>query len=466
MVANAAPRLGHTQPKTNRNERPTRRPVLSFSAALMLDKRFVLENIELVQKNCTDRGVKANVARFAELEAQRRELQQEVEELNRQANAVSKTIGKAKDDAEREARKEEGRQLREAKDAKQVEVERVSAEANPILRSLPNLTHPDSPRGDEAASAEIRHGETKPRQFNFPVVDHLDLCDQHDLVDFEGGGRVSGAGFYFLKNEAVLLEFALQRYALDLLIGQGFTPMMTPDLARGEIVQGVGFIPRGPETQIYSIENHDLNLVATAEITLGGLYAGQVLEEPQLPIKLCGVSHCFRTEAGAAGRASRGLYRVHQFTKVEMFAFTTPDQSEATLQEFLDLECQIFDGLGIPYKVLDIASGDLGGPAYRKYDLEAWMPGRGTAGEFGEVTSTSNCTDYQARRLDIRFKKPGEKGTQYVHTLNGTAVACGRAMIAILENYQQADGSITIPEVLRPYVGRDRIGGPSDDGGE
>ncbi|QDT68151.1 Serine--tRNA ligase [Planctomycetes bacterium MalM25] len=425
----------------------------------MLDKRFILENVELVQQNCVDRGVKADVARFAELETQRRALQQEAEELNRQANAVSKTIGKAKDAEEREARKEEGRQLREQKEAKQAEVDRIGAEADAILRSLPNLTHEESPRGDEAASRELRHGDVQAPRFSFPVQDHLQLAEQHDLIDFESAARVSGNGFYFLKNEAVLLEFALQRYALDLMIKQGFTPMITPDLARGEVVQGVGFIPRGPETQIYSVENHDLNLVATSEITLGGMQAGQVLDESELPIKICGVSHCFRTEAGAAGRASRGLYRVHQFTKVEMFAFTTPEQSEDMLNLFLELECEIFNGLGIPFRVLDIATGDLGGPAYRKFDLEAWMPGRGAAGEYGEVTSTSNCTDYQARRLNIRYKKQGEKGTHFVHTLNGTAVACSRAMIAVLENCQQADGSILVPEALRPYVGKDRIGG-------
>ena len=424
----------------------------------MLDTRFILENIETVQKNCDDRGVKVDVARFAELETERRALQQEVEELNRQANAVSKTIGKAKDDAEREARKEEGRKLREEKDAKQGEVDRIATETGSMLRSMPNLTHPETPRGDESASADLRHGEVAIPKFTFPVQDHVELAAQHDLVDFEGGSRVAGHGFYFLKNEGVLLELALQRYALDLLMREGFTPMTTPDLARGEVLQGVGFIPRGPETQIYSVENHDLNLVATAEITLGGLYSGEVLEEEDLPIKLCGISHCFRTEAGAAGRQSRGLYRVHQFTKVEMFAFTTPEQSEDMLNMFCDLECELFNGLGIPFKVLDIASGDLGGPAYRKFDLEAWMPGRGTSGEYGEVTSTSNCTDYQARRLNIRYKKKGEKGTHFVHTLNGTAIACSRALIAVIENCQQADGSIVVPEALRPYVGKDRIG--------
>lgn len=429
----------------------------------MLDRRFILENVELVQQNCDLRGVKADVARFAALETERRGLQQQVEEVARRANEVSKSIGKAKDDAEREARKNEGRELREQKDAIQADIDRIEAEATTIYSHIPNLTHPDTPHGGEEDSRELRRGSIEVRKMSFPVLDHLELAAQHQLVDFDGGGRVAGHGFYFLKNEAVMLELALQQYAVEFLAKEGFTPMITPDMARDEIVQGVGFVPRGPETQIYSIENQNLNLVATAEITLGGLYAGQVLEEEQLPIKLCGISHCYRTEAGAAGRASRGLYRVHQFTKIEMFAFTLPEQSEDMHNYLCDLECELFDSLGIPYKVLDIASGDLGGPAYRKFDLEAWMPGRGSDGEYGEVTSTSNCTDYQARRLDIRYKKKGEKGTHFVHTLNGTAVANSRAMIAILENCQQADGSIVVPEVLQKYVGKARIGGGSED---
>jgi seryl-tRNA synthetase len=429
----------------------------------MLDRRFVLENAELVQKNCDVRGVKVDVARFVQLETERRALQQEVEELSRRANEVSKSIGKAKDNDEREARKEEGRQLREAKDTKQAEIDRIDAEASALHNAMPNLTHPAAPVGGEDDAVELRRGATKPRTMSFPVQDHVDLATQHKLVDFEGGARVAGNGFYFLQNEAVLLELALQHYAVEKLMGHGFVPTITPDVARGDVVRGVGFIPRGPETQIYSVENNDLNLVATAEITLGGLYADQVLEEEQLPIKLVGISHCFRTEAGAAGRASRGLYRVHQFTKIEMFAFTTPEQSDEVHDQMCALECELFDGLGIPYRVIDTATGDLGGPAYRKFDLEAWMPGRGTGGEFGEVTSTSNCTDYQARRLNIRYKKKGEKGTHFVHTLNGTAIACSRAMIAILENYQQADGSIVVPEALRKWVGKDRIGAADDE---
>jgi seryl-tRNA synthetase len=425
----------------------------------MLDKRLILEEPSLVQENCDRRGVKVDVARFVQLESQRRKFQAEMEELARQANLVSKSIGQAQTDSEREARKDEGRRIRERKDELQSEIERLAAEAHVILNAIPNLTHPEAPVGEADASKELRHGEADVRPFGFPVLDHVQLAEQHGLIDFDGGARVAGHGFYFLKNEAALLELALQQYAMELLLREGFTPMVTPDLARGDVLKGIGFIPRGPETQIYSIENHDLNLVATAEITLGGLYAGQVLDAEKLPIKLCGISHCFRTEAGAAGRASRGLYRVHQFTKVEMFAFTLPEQSEDMHNYFRDLECEMFDGLGIPYRVLDIATGDLGGPAYRKFDLEAWMPGRGNSGEYGEVTSASNCTDYQSRRLDIRYKVKGEKGTHLVHTLNGTAIAVSRGLIAILENCQQPDGSIIIPEALRRWVGKERIGG-------
>ncbi len=421
----------------------------------MLDRRFILDNAELVKKNCINRGVKVDVPRFVQLEETRKTLQIEVEELNRKANEVSKSIGKAKDAAEREARKEEGRQLREKTQSLQTQVDQLAVEVDAIQRQIPNLSHPDAPIGvDDKSNLEVFRGKTPLPTFDFKPLDHVELAEKLDLVDFEAGAQVAGHGFYFLKNDAVLLELALQRYAVDVLMREGFTPMTTPDLARNDVLAGTGYIPRGPETQIYSIDNSDLSLVATAEITLGGMLAGQTLEAEQLPIKLCGISHCFRTEAGAHGRATRGLFRVHQFTKIEMFAFTMPDQSEAMLNHLRDLECKLFDGLGIPYRVVDTATGDLGGPAYRKFDLEAWMPGRD---EFGEVTSTSNCTDFQARRLNIRYKIKGEKGTHFLHTLNGTAIAISRALIAIMENYQQADGSILVPEVLRPFVGKERI---------
>jgi seryl-tRNA synthetase len=426
----------------------------------MLDRKFIVENADLVIRNCANRGITCDVPRLVELETARRQCLSRVEELNRQANEVAKSIGKAKDNETREKLKEDGRKFREQKDAAQAEHDRLETQAYALQLVIPNLTHPSAPVGGEHDAAEVARGATEIKKLAFKPLDHVEIAEKHDLIDFEAGARTTGHGFYFLKNEAVLLELALQRYALDVLLKHGFTITTTPDLARDEILIGIGFNPRGHgETQIYSIENSDLSLVGTAEITLGGMYAKQLLSEEQLPIKLCGISHCFRTEAGAHGKATRGIYRVHQFTKVEMFAFTAPEQSDAMLEELRGIECEIFDGLGIPYRVIDTASGDLGGPAYRKYDLEAWMPGRNNGqGEWGEVTSTSNCTDYQARRLDVRYKKKTEKGTHFVHTLNGTAVAISRAMIAVLENYQQADGSIAIPDVLKNWVGKERIG--------
>ncbi len=422
----------------------------------MLDRKFIVENAELVKQNCKNRNATADVDRFVALEEQRRTLQSQLDEANRKANETARSIGKVPA-AQREALKEEGRRIRDEAAQLQQKLDQVLAEADTIVRAIPNLSHPAAPvGGDDKANLELSRGKTPIPQFDFKPLDHVELAEKLDLIDFEGGARVAGHGFYFLKNDVVLLELALERYVLDVLLEEGFTPMTTPDLARNEVLQGIGFIPRGPETQIYSIEGSDLSLVATAEITLGGLFSDQTVDAEDLPLKLCGLSHCFRTEAGAAGRASRGLYRVHQFTKVEMFAYTLPSESDDMLEYLRDMECRIFDGLGVPYRVVDTATGDLGGPAYRKFDLEAWMPGRG---DFGEVTSTSNCTDYQSRRLNIRYHVKGEKGTRLVHTLNGTAIAISRGIIAVMENYQQADGSIIVPEVLRAWMGKERIEG-------
>jgi seryl-tRNA synthetase len=425
----------------------------------MLDRKFIIENVEAVKQNCANRNITADVDKLVELEAARREKSTQAQDLNRQANEVSKKIGKAPPE-QRDAIKEEGRKLREQKDAAQAEHDELEQQILAIQTLIPNMSHPDAPVGkDDKANLELRRGKHEPPKFDFTPLDHVALGEKHNLIDLEGGARTTGHGFYFLKNEAVLLELALQQFAVNLLIGEGFTPTITPDLAQDKILEGIGFNPRGPETQVYSLQGSTLSLVGTAEITLGGLYADQTLDAEELPIKICGISHCYRTEAGAHGRATRGIFRVHQFTKVEMFAFTLPEQSDAMHDYLCTLECRIFDELGIPYRVVDTATGDLGGPAYRKFDLEAWMPGRGEGGDWGEVTSTSNCTDYQSRRLNTRFKKKGEKGTQFVHTLNGTAVAVSRALIALLENNQQPDGGILIPEALRTYVGKDRIGG-------
>jgi seryl-tRNA synthetase len=428
----------------------------------MLDVKYVVANLDAVKENCRNRNAPSDVLedidRAVALEGERREILQGVEEIRRRQNEIAQATGKERDPEKRSSLIDVGKALKTQVAEEEEKLRRLEGELHLRLRRIPNLTHPDAPLGrSEEDSREIRKSGT-PRVFDFKPKDHVELGKDLDLIDFETAGKVSGSGFYFLKNDAVLLDLSLQQLALKKLIAAGFTPIVTPDLARNNILEGIGFTPRGDETQVYSIEDSDLSLIGTAEITLGGMHADDVLAESDLPLKYVGLSHCFRTEAGAAGRASRGLYRVHQFTKVEMFAFSTPESSSEIHAQMLDIEEAFFESLGIPFRVLDIASGDLGGPAYRKFDVEAWMPGRGEHGEYGEVTSTSDCTDYQARRLNIRYRPTGQKGTRFVHTLNGTAVALSRALIVILENYQRADGLIDVPEVLRPYVGKDLIG--------
>jgi seryl-tRNA synthetase len=428
----------------------------------MLDLKYVVANAEAVKQNCRNRNVATDVIedvdRAVALEAEHRSLLQAVEEIRRRQNEVAQATARQREPAQRSALIEEGKRLKSDVAAQEERLRRLESELTRRLSRIPNLTHPDAPVGlKEEDSREVRKVGT-PRTFDFTPRDHVELGRDLGLIDFETAGKVTGNGFYFLKNDAVLLDLALQQFALRKLIAERFVPIVTPDLARNNILEGIGFTPRGVETQVYSIEETDLSLIGTAEITLGGMHADEVLAEQDLPLRYAGVSHCFRTEAGAAGRASRGLFRVHQFTKVEMFAFATPETSDAIHAEMLAIEEELFTALDIPFRVLDICSGDLGGPAFRKFDLEAWMPGRGPHGEYGEVTSTSNCTDYQSRRLNIRYRPSGQKGTRFVHTLNGTAVALSRALIAIFENYQRSDGRIDIPEVLRPYLGMDVIG--------
>lgn len=421
----------------------------------MLDATFIREHLDAVKANCTNRNVKADVDRVVALDDERKKVIHDTQVLQQRQNEISKLIPKEKDAAAKQKLVQEGKDLRAKVAEGENRLKAVEEEQASVLKTIPNMTHPAAPVGMDNMIVK-KWGE--PRKFDFTAKDHVALAEALDLVDFEAGSKVAGQKFYFLKNEAVLLELALVQFAISTLVKEGFTPIITPDLAKQDVLEGIGFIPRGPETQIYGIENSDLCLIATAEITLGGMHRDEVFDELQLPIKYVGLSHCFRTEAGAPGRDTRGLYRVHQFTKVEMFAFTTPDQSDGVHEDLLRIEEGVFQALGLPYQVIDTCTGDLGGPAYRKYDIEAWMPGRGEKGEYGEVTSTSNCTDYQARRLNVRYKVPGQKGTRFAHTLNGTAVACTRAILAIMENYQQADGSVAVPDVLRPWVGKDRIG--------
>lgn len=420
----------------------------------MLDMKIVMRDPEAIQTNCNNRRVKVNVSEVIEAYQQRNNVSQELEKLRQKQNEIAQKIPKEKDAAARAQLIEEGKQLKSEIPELEKKFAHFDKVWQELMLKLPNMTHPDVPQGGEDEGTELRKVGKVP-SFSFTPLSHLELGQKLDLIDFEAGADVAGQKFYFLKNQAVFLELGLMRYALDIVVKHGFTPTITPDVAKAEILEGIGFTPRGTESQIYCIENHDLCLIGTSEITIGGMLRNKILDAKELPLKIAGLSHCFRTEAGSLGRESKGLYRVHQFSKVEMFAFALPEQSEAIHAEFLAIEEEIFQGLELPYRVIDIASGDLGGSAYRKFDIEAWMPGR-ASGSYGEVTSTSNCTDFQARRLGIRYRDANGKIAP-LHTLNGTAIAISRALVALLENGQQADGSIVIPKKLVPYCGFDVI---------
>ncbi|MEE0998609.1 MAG: serine--tRNA ligase [Treponemataceae bacterium] len=421
----------------------------------MLDYRFIKENLEAVKANIEARNMTADADKVVELFDKRTELVTALQVLQTERNENAKSMkGKLEPDV-RQKLIEEGKALKEKIAAMEKELSEAEALLDEAGRQIPNMAHPDAPVGKvDTENLEVKQVGKVP-QFDFEPKDHVQLASELDLVDFDEAAKVSGPKFYYLKNEAVFLEQAVVMYALNILRKHGFTPFITPDVAKAEILQGIGFNPRGNESNVYCIEEEGTCLVATAEITLGGYHSGEILDKAKLPLKYCGLSHCFRREAGAAGQFSKGLYRVHQFTKLEMFVYCTPEESDALHEQLRQIEEEIFEGLKIPFRVVDTCTGDLGAPAYRKWDLEAWMPGR-NGGDWGEVTSTSNCTDFQARRLNVRFKDDDGKN-KYVHMLNGTAVAVSRVLVAILENYQNADGSITVPEVLVPFCGFDVI---------
>ena len=423
----------------------------------MIDYRELRARRDEIAKNIADRNMKVDVDEAIALQDRRSELMKSAEELRAARNTNAAKMKGKMDNEARQALIAEGREIKDRIAAVEAELETVDKDFNAIVRQIPNYAHPKAPVGKEDKDNTAIKYVGKPPVFGFKPLDHVQLGEKLDLIDFEKGTKVSGPKFYYLKNEAVLLQMALENYAMNIVIKHGFTPFITPDVAKEEILEGIGFNPRGAESNIYTVEGTGTALVGTAEITLGGYYSNETLDKSALPIKMTGLSHCFRREAGAAGQFSKGLYRVHQFSKLEMFIICLPEESDAFHDELLAIEEEIFSGLGLAYRVVDTCTGDLGAPAYRKFDIEAWMPGRGEEGEYGEVTSTSNCTDYQSRNLNVRYKDDDGK-SKFVHMLNGTAVALSRAVVAVLENYQREDGSIEIPEALRPYMsGRTEI---------
>ena len=421
----------------------------------MLDYKFIKDNLDAVKKNIQDRNMNADADIVVSLYDKRTKLVSDRLALQERRNANAQAMKQKLEADERQKLIDEGRKIKDDLAEAEKVLAEVEAELDEAARKIPNMASPKAPVGKlDTENLEVKKSGT-PRTFDFKPKDHVELMENLDLIDFERATKVSGPKFYYLKNDAVFLEQALIQYALNTLRKHGFTPFITPDVAKEEVLKGIGFNPRGNESNVYTIEEEGTCLVATAEITLGGYHSGEILDKSKLPLYYCGLSHCFRREAGSAGQFSKGLYRVHQFDKVEMFVYCLPEQSDDIHEKLRLVEEEIFEGLGLPFRVVDTCTGDLGAPAYRKWDLEAWMPGR-NGGEYGEVTSTSNCTDYQSRRLNVRYKDDDGKN-KYVHMLNGTAIAVGRAMLAIIENYQHEDGSITIPEVLVPICGFDKI---------
>ena len=422
----------------------------------MIDIKELKTRHDEIAKNIKDRYMNVDLDAIIKDQDERLELLLEVENLRSKRNETAQKMKQKLDNETRSKLISEGKAIKEELMVKEAELSELETKFQDEIRTIPNYASPLAPIGKEDKDSLAIKFVGEPTKFSFKAKDHVQLGEELDILDFDKGAKVSGQKFYYIKNQAVIVQMALERYAMDIVLKHGFTPFITPDVAKEEILNGIGFNPRGAESNIYTVEGTDTCLVGTAEITLGGYYKDTIFNKSDLPIRMTGLSHCFRREAGGAGQYSKGLYRVHQFSKLAMFIYCLPEDSERFHQEILSIEEEIFTGLGLPYRIVDTATGDLGAPAYRKFDIEAWMPGRGDNGEYGEVTSTSNCTDYQARNLNIRYRDDDGK-IKFVHMLNGTAVALSRTMVALIENYQNEDGSITIPEKLRPYTNFDKI---------
>jgi len=420
----------------------------------MLDIKYIRENPDKVKQAAEEKGYGSTVVdKLLEAYERRLGLLSKVEEIRAKQNKITYEIKTEKSKGSLDKKLIAKASILKV-ELKELEPELNKAEKSylDLMLQIPNPALKDVPKGKgEAENIELKVVGDKPK-FKFKPKDHVELAEKLDIIDFKRAAKVVGSGYYFLKGDGAMLELALVQYGLKFLAERGFMPIITPDLARDRYYLGTGYQPKGPEAQTYRIEETDLGLIATAEVTLAGYHADETLLSEELPMKYAGYSHCFRREEGAYGKYSRGMYRVHQFSKVEMFAYCTPSDSQKIHEGLLHTEEEFWQSLKIPYRVLEMCTGDLGAQAVKKYDLEAWMPGRG---DWGEITSTSNTTDFQARRLGIKTKINGE--TAYAHTLNGTLVATSRGPIAILENNQQEDGSVVVPKVLQPYMGKEKI---------
>jgi seryl-tRNA synthetase len=420
----------------------------------MLDLKLIRSDPERVKTALARRGAAAQVDELLAFDARRRQLLPEVENAQAERKTISKQIGEAKQAGEDAAGPMAAVQaLKERIESGKEELEQIDAQLKKLALSLPNLPDPDAPDGDSEEDAEVLREVGEQPEFDFEPRDHLEICTALDLIDMEAGARLSGSRFAYLKGDLVLLELALVRFAIELVRAEGHEPVVPPVLVREEALEGTGFLP-GDRDQIYEIPKDELFLTGTSEVALASLHADEILTAEALPLRYCGFSTCFRREAGAAGRDTRGIFRVHQFDKVEMFSFVEPAESATEHERLLSIEERILSELELPYRVISVPVGDLGAPAAKKYDCEAWIPSQG---RYRELTSCSNTTDYQARRLGCRYRAGDGESPQAVHTLNGTAVAVGRTMIALIENRQDRDGGFTLPNTLHKYGAPERI---------
>lgn len=407
----------------------------------MLDIQYIRENTDDVKRSAKSKKVAVDIDKLLKLDEKRRVLIAASEELRAKRNELAQASAGKKPS---EQVISQGKELRNKIDETEKELADINSTYNDLLEQVPNVIPSDTPEGGEHDNVQIRSwGEAKKSKHQ----DHLSWAETRGLLDFERGAKVAGAKFYYTFNELVLLEMAVFQLGMKIAIDSGFTPVTVPHMVNQKTALGTGFLPRGEEKQIYKIEDEDLNLIATAEIPITGLHTDEILDVKDQPLLYAGLSPAYRMEAGAYGKHSKGLYRVHQFNKLELYVFTTPDKSEQWHEKLVGIEEDLCKQLEIPYEVVRIAAGDLGAPAYKKYDINYWSP---VDGEYKELMSCSNVTDFQARRLNIRFRNENGQ-TEFVHTLNGTAAAFSRIAVAIIENHQNKDGQVEIPKSLKPY---------------
>ena len=419
----------------------------------MIDIKFIRENPDAVRASQKGRGEDTSIVdQLLKIDETRRTAITEFETLRAEQNALSKSVGAAKGD-EKTALLENAKDLAnkvKIADTKRAEIE---AQANAIAMQLSNVLDPDAPIGGEADFVVIEHVGT-PRDFTkdgFEPKDHVELGKLLGAIDTERGAKVAGSRSYYLTGAGALLEFALVNYAISSATKSGFIPVIPPVLVNPAAMEGTGFLGQAAEN-VYHLERDEVYLVGTSEVPLAAMHMDEILPAEKLPLRYAGYSTCFRREAGTYGKDTRGIIRVHQFDKVEMFSFCKPEEAKEEHKRLLQWEKDFLNAMEIPYRVIDVASGDLGSSANRKFDIEAWIPTQGT---YREVTSTSNCTEFQARRLNIRYKDAD--GTKAIATLNGTLVAIPRMVVAILENHQNADGSVNVPKALQPFLGTSRF---------